>query len=146
MGMGCYLTTTIHYHDKIFQSKDELINEIELNNNIINNCEKELMTYMVMTEPSKFWRESEAEVGETPYIWLWNEVQRCIDSIKEYSAQNERLYILLYDWDECHDKNGVAITAPKTDSNGKYFGGDCINTVYPDGTEAYNYRKDLGLS
>lgn len=137
MGWGCYLTTTIYYNGHMFRSKDEVFDEIELNNSIIANCEKELLMYMTMTEPAKFWRESEAEVGETPLVWLQNEVQHCIDSIKENTEKNAVLQILLDKWDECHTKNGKAIAEPKTNKIGSYYGGDEIATVYPDGSEAY---------
>lgn len=143
MGVGCWLRTTIHYRGNSFRTKDEVFDKIELNDKIIANCEKDLMTYMTMTEPAKFWRESEAEVGETPYIWLMNQVQTAIDSIKECSEENAKLKILLFDWDECHNADGMAIEAPKTDSKGTYYGGDYIDTVYPDGTPAYNHRKSI---
>ena len=99
MGIGCWLRTTVHYRGQSFRTKDEVQDKIDENNRIIEVCEKDLMMYMTMTEPAKFWRESEAEVGETPLTWMYNEVQRCIDGIKESTEENARLYILLNEWD-----------------------------------------------
>lgn len=143
MGVGCWLRTTIHYRGYSFKTKDELYDKIEENNRIIEICEKDLMMYMTMTEPAKFWRESEAEVGETPFTWMYNEVQRNIDSIKECTEENARLNILLWKWDECHREDGMAIEAPESDTRCTYYGGDFIDTVYPDGTEAHNHRKSI---
>lgn len=143
MGVGCWLRTTVHYRGQSFRTKDEVQDKIDENNRIIEVCEKDLMMYMTMTEPAKFWRESESEVGESPLTWMYNEVQRCIDGIKESTEENARLYILLNEWDDCHNENGVAIAQPKGELGDSFYGGDFIDSVYPDGTEAYNHRKSI---
>ena len=143
MGFGTTLRTNIYYSHATYTSKEEVLEAIELQERIIKGCEDELMQLVVMTEPAKFWRESEAEVGETPWIWMQNEARQCIESIKESQTELDNLQLLLYRWDECHDVNGNAIESPKTDSDGTYMWGDFINSVYPDGTEAHNYRKDI---
>ena len=144
MGSGCTLRTNIYFSHKNFKTKDEVIDEIELNESIIRNCEKDLMMLVTMTEPSKFWRESEAEVGETPWIWMQNEAQQNIDSIKECQSELDKLRTLLCHWDECHDKNGNAIEPPKRSNYAdSYFWGDWIKSVYPDGEVAYDPEEIL---
>lgn len=141
MGFGCTLRTNIYFSHKTYTSKDEVMDDIELNEKIIKDCESELMQLAIMTEPAKFWRESEAEVGETPWIWVQNQVLQNIESIKECQEELSKLRTLLFAWDDCHTTNGKAIDSPKEDSNGTYFWGDFIESVYPDGSESHNPKK-----
>lgn len=144
MGSGCTLRTNIYFSHKNFKTKDEVIDEIELNESIIRNCEKDLMMLVTMTEPAKFWRESEAEVGETPWIWMQNEAQRNIESIKECQSELDKLKTLLYCWDECHNKDGNAIEPPQgSNYSDSYFWGDWIKSVYPDGEVAHDPQEIL---
>lgn len=144
MGQGCTLRTNIYFSHKTYTSKDDVMDDIELNEKIIKDCESELMQLAIMTEPTKFWRESEAEVGETPWIWIQNQVLRNIESIKECQEELSKLRTLLFAWDECHNEEGLAIEPlGGTGYDKSYFWGDFINSVYPDGTEAYNYRKSI---
>ena len=144
MGSGCTLRTNIYFSHKNFKTKEEVIDEIELKESIIRNCQEELMMLVTMTEPAKFWRESEAEVGETPWIWMQNEAIKNIESIKEETEELSKLRTLLYCWDDCHDKEGNAIEPPKGDSCSRdYFWGDWIKSVYPDGEVAYDPQEIL---
>ena len=144
MGSGCTLRTNIYFSHKSYKSKDEVLNDIDLNERIIKDCESELMQLAIMTEPDKFWRKDEAEVGETPWVWIQNQVTRNIESIKESQDELSKLRTLLYCWDDCHNKEGLAIEPPKGDSHsGDYFWGDWIKSVYPDGNIAYDPEEIL---
>ena len=67
-----------------------------------------------------------------------------IESIKECQDELSKLRTLLFAWDECHNEEGLAIEPlGGTGYDKSYFWGDFINSVYPDGTEAYNYRKSI---
>lgn len=144
MGSGCTLRTNIYFSHKNFKTKEDVIDEIELKESIIRNCQEELMMLVTMTEPAKFWRESEAEVGETPWIWMQNEAIRNIESIKEETEELSKLRTLLYCWDECHDKAGNAIEPFKgTKFSESYFWGDWIKSVYPSGDVAYDPQDIL---
>ena len=139
MGSGCTLRTNIYFSHKSYRSKDEVLADIDLNERIIRDCESELMQLAIMTEPDKFWRKDEAEVGETPWVWIQNQVLRNIESIKESQDELSKLRTLLYCWDECHTITGEAIEPPKGDScSGDYFWGDWIKSVYPDGEVAHD--------
>ena len=144
MGSGCTLRTNIYFSHKSYKSKDEVLNDIDLNERIIKDCESELMQLAIMTEPDKFWRKDEAEVGETPWVWIQNQVTRNIESIKESQDELSKLRTLLYCWDDCHNKEGLAIEPPKGDScSGDYFWGDWIKSVYPDGEVAHDPEEIL---
>lgn len=147
MGSGCTLRTNIYFSHKNFKTKDEVIDEIELQKSFITNAEKDLMMLVIMTEPAKFWRESEAEVGETPWIWMQNQVMTAIETIKDASEELLKLQTLLYCWDECHDKDGNAIEPPKGSTySDSYFWGDWIKSVYPNGEVAYDPQDILKLN
>lgn len=143
MGCGCTLRTNIYFSHKMYRSKSEVMDDIELYETIIKNCENELMMLVTMTEPAKFWRESEAEVGETPWIWMRNDAQQNINIIKEYTAELENLQRLLLCWDECHNENGVAIEPNDGNAFDSYFWGDTLMSVYPDGTPAHDPYNEL---
>lgn len=142
MGQGCTLRTNLYFSHKTYSSISEVEDDIELKENIVENCKKELMMLMVMTEPSKFWRESEAEIGETPFIWMQNQARNLIESIIDETYELADLYRLKVDWYECHNKDGKAIEPPKGEEHSiPYFWGDWIDSVYPDGTEAHNTKN-----
>ena len=144
MGFGTTLRTNIYFSHKTYKEKYEVEQDIALKERIIENCEKELMMFMTMTEPAKFWRESEAEVGETPLIWLQNEVSSLIESIKEETAELCDLYRLLDHWESCHDKDGKAIEPYQHENHtDNYVWGDYIDSVYPNGWEAHNVKNIL---
>lgn len=144
MGSGCTLRTNIYFSHKNYRSITEVEEEIKLHESFIANAEKDLMMLITMTEPDKFWRKDEAEVGETPWIWMQNEAQRCLETIKESSEELSKLRTLLWEWSDCHDEKGFAIEPFKGSGYDKpYFWGDWIDSNYPDGTKAYRPREAL---
>jgi hypothetical protein len=144
MGSGCTLRTNIYFSHKNYQRIEDVEDEIKLHESFIANAEKDLMMLLVMTEPDKFWRKDEAEVGETPWIWMQNEAQRCLETIKESSEELAKLRTLLYEWSDCHDKEGFAIEPFKGSGYDKpYFWGDWIKSVYPDGNIAHDPEEIL---
>jgi hypothetical protein len=148
MGQACTLRFDMHFYDKCYRTLDEVEADIELEEKILNNAEKDLMQLIVMTEPAKFWRESEAEIGETPYIWMQNEAMQAIETIKESTRELDKLYTLAAYWKDTHNEKGNAIQPPKEDSNGAYFWGDYVDSDYPDGTVAFSmeqFKKELRI-
>ena len=83
MGSGCTLRTNIYFSHKNYKSITEVEEDIQLQESFIANAEKDLMMLITMTEPDKFWRKDEAEVGETPWIWMQNQAMQAIETIKE---------------------------------------------------------------
>ena len=104
MGSGCTLRTNIYFSHKNYRSITEVEEEIKLQESFIANAEKDLMMLITMTEPDKFWRKDEAEVGETPWIWMQNQAMDAIRTIKESSEELSKLRTLLWEWSECHDE------------------------------------------
>lgn len=144
MGSGCTLRTNIYFSHKTYRSITEVEEDIALQESFIANAEKDLMMLITMTEPEKFWRKDEAEVGETPWIWMQNQAMQAIETIKEASDELSKLMTLLYSWDECHDKEGHAIEPHNgTGYDKSYFWGDWIKSVYPDGEIAHDPEEIL---
>ena len=144
MGSGCTLRTNIYFSHKNYKSITEVEEDIQLQESFIANAEKDLMMLITMTEPERFWRKDEAEVGETPWIWMQNQAMQAIETIKESSEELSKLRTLLYEWDECHDKEGLAIEPFKGTSYGTpYFWGDWIKSVYPNGEIAHDPEEIL---
>lgn len=144
MGSGCTLRTNIYFSHKTYSSITEVEEEIKLQELFIANAEKDLMMLITMTEPERFWRKDEAEVGETPWIWMQNQAMQAIETIKEATEELSKLRTLYYKWNDCHDKEGFAIEPHKGTSYGKsYFWGDWIDSNYPDGTQAYRPREQF---
>ena len=139
MGSGCTLRTNIYFSHKSYRSITEVEEEIKLQESFIANAEKDLMMLITMTEPDKFWRKDEAEVGETPWIWMQNQAMQAIETIKDASEELSKLRTLLWEWSECHNKEGLAIEPHNgTGYNKPYFWGDWIKSVYPDGEVAHD--------
>ena len=139
MGSGCTLRTNIYFSHKNYHSISEVEEDVKLQESFIANAEKDLMMLITMTEPDKFWRKDEAEVGETPWIWMQNQAMQAIETIKEASEELSKLRTLLWEWSECHDKDGNAIEPPQGSNYADaYFWGDWIKSVYPDGEVAHD--------
>lgn len=144
MGSGCTLRTNIYFSHKNYKSITEVEEDIQLQESFIANAEKDLMMLITMTEPDKFWRKDEAEVGETPWIWMQNQAMQAIETIKEATDELSKLRTLLWEWSECHDEEGLAIEPHKgTGYDKSYFWGDWIKSVYPDGEVAHDPEKIL---
>ena len=144
MGSGCTLRTNIYFSHKSYRSITEVEEEIKLQESFIANAEKDLMMLITMTEPDKFWRKDEAEVGETPWIWMQNQAMDAIETIKEATDELSKLRTLLWEWSECHNEEGFAIEPHEgTGYDKSYFWGDWIKSVYPDGEVAHDPEKIL---
>jgi hypothetical protein len=144
MGSGCTLRTNIYFSHKNYKSITEVEEDIQLQESFIANAEKDLMMLITMTEPDRFWRKDEAEVGETPWIWMQNQAMQAIETIKDASEELSKLRTLLWEWSECHNEEGLAIEPVKGSHYSKpYFWGDWIKSVYPDGEIAHDPEEIL---
>lgn len=147
MGSGCTLRTNIYFSHKSYRSIIEVEEEIKLQESFIANAEKDLMMLITMTEPDRFWRKDEAEVGETPWIWMQNQATQAIETIKEATEELSKLRTLLYEWSDCHTEEGLAIEPLPDDDHDShsatYFWGDWIKSVYPNGEIAHDPEEIL---
>ena len=147
MGSGCTLRTNIYFSHKSYRSITEVEEDIKLQESFIVNAEKDLMMLITMTEPERFWRKDEADVGETPWIWMQNQATTAIETIKEATEELSKLRTLLYEWDDCHNKEGLAVEPLPDDDHGShratYFWGDWIKSVYPNGEISHDPEEIL---
>lgn len=73
----------------------------------------------------------ESDLDESnPYLEITNEYEQQLDFLKELLIKKYKLCILLNEWDNCHDINGLAINPPDIIKyNTAYLDGDFIKTV-----------------
>lgn len=108
MGWSTELFCNITYNRETFNSKYEVKDRIEEIEQYLKISEGRLRDFSMMTEPQKFCPEN-----YDPLIWIRNEVQDAIDEIEEYSIELYKLNLLLENWDNCHNEEGLAIEPPE---------------------------------
>lgn len=139
MGFGTTVFTRLYFSHQTYNSLEEIQEKIEELESWIRNEREKIGKFAIMTEPDKWWRKDEAEVGETPMVWVENEIENALNAIEEYREELTRLYILEGAWDECHDKDGIGIGLPKNVKYGdSYIHGDFIKTKDPDTGEIFD--------
>lgn len=124
MGWETRLFTSITYNRKTYNHKYEVESDIEQLDDLINLCKNRLRNLVMITEPQKFCGE------EDPLYYLENNYSEIVEELEEYIIDRHRLHILLGSWDDCHNKEGLAINPP--DNIGfdtSYLDGDFVLTV-----------------
>lgn len=125
MGWATYLMHTMEFYKETYKTKYEVEQEIEESERIIEVCEKDLQSFGIMTEPQKFCPEE-----NDPIIWVRNEIEYNIQTIKAETIRLYKLETLLENWDKCHDDKGNAIVPKDKELWSKvYMDGDFIDTV-----------------
>lgn len=108
------------YNDK-FEVEDR-IKELEKLIQIVKNGIRDLV---IMTEPSKY-----CPNDYEPICWVVNTFNDSIELMEEYTIELYKLNLLLDNWDECHDINGLAINPPENITyKSAYLSGDFINCI-----------------
>lgn len=128
MSWSTELFCSITFNKETFNSKNEVINNIEETERRLQIAKDRLRDLVIMTEPNKFCPEN-----YDPILWINNEQVDAIDTIEDCSVELYKLRTLLNSWDECHDENGLAINPPD-DFTWKtaFLDGDFVNSVkYP---------------
>ena len=125
MGWATYLMHTMEFYKESYKTKCDVELGMEESKRIIKKKKKDLQSFGIMTEPQKFCPEE-----NDPMIWVRNEIENNIHTIKEEAIKLYKLEILLKNWDKCHDEKGDAIV-PKDKElwNKVYMDGDFIDTV-----------------
>ena len=128
MGWSTELFCNISYNRKTFNSKIEVEDEISDLDNRIESCKKVLRDMALMTEPSKF-----VDNNTNPYYFVTEQVEDNLELLEEYIIERYKLLILLDSWDNCHNKEGLAIYPPdNVNWNTAYLHGDFVkSTKYP---------------
>lgn len=128
MGWSSELFCNVSFNKEAFNSKYEVANRIEENELSIRYAEERIKNLVMITEPKKFIDEE-----YDPISYLSNECKEELEIIKDYAIENYKLSLLLENWDNCHNEEGLAIDPPETVKwNTAYFTGDFVKSVkYP---------------
>lgn len=116
----------ISFKNKTYNNKYEVENDLEDLKACIKTCEQELRDLAIMTEPEKFMSK---EYDNSPYSFVCQTVNDNIELLKECSVEKAQLELLLNEWDNCHDQNGLAIPPEEYMWNEAYLDGDSIKTI-----------------
>lgn len=131
MGWSTELFCNISYNRKTYNSKYEVEDDIEDLNEQIKCCEETLRDMAMITDPSKFVSKDD---DKSPYFFLCDNVKQNIDLLKDLIEERFKLYILRDNWENCHNKEGLAIYPPdEIHYDTAYLCGDFVkSTKYPD--------------
>lgn len=120
------LFTSISFNRATYNSRYDVESDLNEINGLIETCKKTIRDLIVMTEPNKFFNNKESN----PYLEMTVEYENQIELLEELILKKYKLRILLNDWDDCHDVNGLAINPPDSiNYDTAYLDGDFINTV-----------------
>ena len=108
----------------------EVEDEISDLDKCIESCKKVLRDMALMTEPTKF---MDKDSDTNPYYFVTEQVEDNLELLEEYTIERYKLSVLLDNWDNCHNKEGLAIYPPdNVDRNTAYLHGDFVkSTKYP---------------
>lgn len=139
MGWSTELFCNITFNRETFNSKYEVEDKIKELDECIKVSANTIRDLVIMTEPDKMFKATE----ETDtYSALINEYETQMGLLEDYIIEKHMLSILLDKWDECHNKDGLAIDPPDNIHwNTAYLSGDFVKSVkYPTDKSIY---KDI---
>lgn len=125
MGWSTELFCNISFHKQTYNSKYEVEAEIENLKECIKTAENRIRNLVMITEPNKFVPE-ECD----PISYLTDEFEEQLELIREYEIELYKHELLLYNWDACHNEEGLAISPPKDMKwDTAYLEGDFVKSV-----------------
>lgn len=129
MSWSTELFCNISYNRATYNSINEVKDKISELDKDIESCKKVIRDMALMTEPSKY-----ADKDENPYYFVTERVEEALEELEDYLIEKYKLEILLNNWKNCHNKEGLAIYPPDDiDYDTAYLRGDFIHsTKYPD--------------
>lgn len=135
MSWSTELFCNISYNRETFNSKYEVEDKLNTVNKYINDCKKVLRDLAIMTEPNKFFNDNP---DSDPYNQITINFEDTIELLEEYYIEKYKLLLLLDNWENCHNKEGLAIYPPDNiDWNTAYLHGDFVKST------KYTTDKDL---
>ena len=128
MGWSTSLFCNIEFNRKSYNSLYEVELDISEIENTIQLYKDKIKAYATMTEPDKVIKFDE-EKYDNLLLQVNDEISTMLEELEEYFYELMKLEYLQKNWDNCHDKNGVAI-APPDDIHWDtaYLEGDFIKT------------------
>lgn len=130
MSWSTELFCNLSFNRETFNSKFEVQDKIKELDECINTCKKELRDMALMTEPAKFMgKEDESD----PYFFVTSKVEDSLELLEEYTIERYKLQVLLENWENCHNEEGLAIYPPDgVNWDTAYLHGDFVHsTKYP---------------
>lgn len=130
MGWSTELFCNVSYNRETFNSRGEVEDKIsELDKNI-ESCKKAIRDMALMTEPSKFMSKDN---DESPYYFVIEQVEDNLELLEEYIVERWKLSLLIENWNNCHNEEGLAIYPPNgVNWDTAYLHGDFVHsTKYP---------------
>ena len=130
MSWSTELFCNLSFNRESFNSKYEVQSTIEDLDKCINTCKQELRDVALMTEPSKFMDKNEES---NPYFFITDKVENNLELLEEYIVERYKLTVLLDNWENCHNEEGLAIYPPEEIHwDTAYLHGDFVrSTKYP---------------
>lgn len=130
MGWSTELFCNISFNRESFNSKYEVEDRIDLLHKQIDTCKSELKKLAYITEPEKWYNKEDYDCPES---YIDDKLLSNLDLLQELIIEEYKLELLLNNWDNCHDENGLAIDSPDgIDWNTAFLEGDFVRTVkYP---------------
>lgn len=130
MSWSTELFCNLSFNRETFNSKFEVEDKIKELDECINTCKKELRDMALMTEPSKFMGK---EDESNPYLFITSKVEDSLELLEEYTIERYKLCVLLENWENCHNEEGLAIYPPDgVNWDTAYLHGDFVHsTKYP---------------
>lgn len=128
MSYSTELFCNISFNKETFNTKYEVQNRIDELERIIKYIKEYIKNMVMITEPKKF-----IDDEYDPIVYLTNECERQFEELEEYTIELYKLGILLNEWDNCHNEEGLAIYPPENINwDTAYLHGDFVNsTKYP---------------
>lgn len=130
MSWSTELFCNVSFNRETFDSRGEVEDRIsELDRNI-ETCKKVIRDMALMTEPSKFISK---DSDESPYYFVTEQVEDNLELLEEYTVERWKLSLLLENWNNCHNEEGLAIYPPDgVNGDTAYLHGDFVrSTKYP---------------
>lgn len=129
MSWSTELFCNIHFNRQTYNSKYDVEIQLEEVNNWIITLKDKLRDLAIMTEPRKYCDEE----TENPYYFVINQFQDCMNDLEDSIVEKYKLELLLYNWDACHNKEGLAIDPPEgIHYDTAFLSGDFVKSIkYP---------------
>lgn len=129
MAWSTELFCSISFNRETFNSRYEVECKIEEVEKCLQLAKDSLFNLAIMTEPQKFCPED-----LDPLSWVQCEFRENMELIEDYIVELSNLKLLLDNWDNCHNEEGLAIYPPDNiEWDTAYLCGDFVNSdKYPD--------------
>ena len=126
----------IDFSDKSYNDLCEVEDDLDTAMRLIKTVEDELFGLVMMTEPNKMLSKSIEEDECDAMDILRARFNQCMESLEEYCLDRDKLDLLVYNWKNCPNDQGLAIAPPdEMDWDDCYMDGDFIKTVKDKNTD-----------